>query len=133
MREFRCSSLGYQCSWRHVATEELLADMVALHLRDVHGVKAVDSDMVGKIKNLFSYPKESDAAAAADLVMKEYNCDLGPKCTWRYIAMTEELIADGAAVHAREKHGITDFSPELIARVKQSIHDWTGEEKRTAA
>jgi predicted small metal-binding protein len=133
MREFRCSSLGYQCSWKHIATEELLADMVALHLRDVHGVKAVDSAMVGKIKNLFSYPKESDAAVAADLVMKEYNCDMGPGCTWRYIAMTEELIADGAAVHAREKHGIKDFSPEMIARVKRSIHNWAGEEKRTVA
>ncbi len=132
MREFRCSSLGYQCSWKHVATEELLADMVALHLRDVHGVKAVDSDMVGKIKNLFSYPIESDAVAAADLVMKEYNCDMGPKCTWRYIAMTEDLITDGAAMHAREKHGIKEFSQEMMAKVKKSIRPWTGENKKVA-
>ena len=77
MREFRCSSLGYQCSWKHIATEELLADMVALHLRDVHGVQALDNEMVGKIKNLFTYPTKADAAGAADLVMKEYNCDMG--------------------------------------------------------
>lgn len=127
MREFRCESLGNKCGWKHVATEELLADMVALHLRDVHGVQALDSDMVGKIKNLFTYPTESDAAGAADTVMKEYNCDMDPECAWRYIAMTEELIADGAAVHAREAHGITEFSPEMIARVKRSIHPWTGD------
>ena len=134
MREFECKSMGNDCNWKHIAkTEELLADVVAVHLRDVHGVREVGPDMVGKIKNLFKFPTAADAAGAADLVLKEYNCDMGPECTWRYIAMTEELIADGAAVHAREKHGITDFSPELIARVKQSIHDWTGEEKRTAA
>jgi predicted small metal-binding protein len=123
MREFRCESLGNNCSWKHIATEELLTDMVALHLRDVHGVQALDSDMVGRIKNLFTYPTKADAAAAADLVMKEYNCDISPECTWRYIAMTEELIADGAAVHAREAHGIREFSPEMIAHVKKSIRE----------
>ncbi len=133
MREFRCSSLGYSCSWKHIATEELLTDMAALHLRDVHGVRAIDSAMVGKIKNLFFTPTKSDAAGAVDLIMKEYNCDIGPDCTWRYIAMTEDLIADGAAVHARERHGIKEFSPEMIARVKRSIHAWTGEKKNEAA
>jgi predicted small metal-binding protein len=133
MREFKCSSLGYGCSWKYIATEELLADMVALHLRDVHGVQAIDSDMVGTIKNLFSYPTKADAAEAADLVMKEYICELGPGCTWRYIAMTEDLITDGAAMHAREKHGIRDFSPEMMAGGKRSIRNWAGGEKSKAA
>jgi predicted small metal-binding protein len=85
MREFDCKSLGNDCTWKHIAkTEELLADIVAVHLRDVHGVQEVGPDMVGKIKNLFKFPTAADAAGAADLVLKEYNCDMGPKCTWRY-------------------------------------------------
>jgi predicted small metal-binding protein len=133
MRAFACKNLGNDCTWKHVAnTEELLTDIVAVHLRDVHGVREVSPDMVGKIKNLFTFPTAADAAGAADLVLKEYNCDMGPKCTWRYIAMTVDLIADGAAVHAREAHGIKEFSPEMIARVKKSAHEWKGgSEKRT--
>ncbi len=136
MREFRCESLGNKCSWKHIArTEELLADVVAIHLRDVHGVKEVRPDLLGKIKNLFLNPTAVDASKASDLVLKEYNCDLGPACDWRYIAMTEELIADGAAVHAREVHGVKEFTPEMIAKVKRSAHDWDMERegKRKAA
>lgn len=136
MREFACRNLGYDCNWKHIArTEELLADIVAVHLRDVHGVEEVSPDMLGKIKNLFTFPTAADAAGAADLVLKEYNCDMGPECTWRYIAMTEELIADGAAVHAREAHGIKEFTPEMIARVKRSAREWKGKDeelKKTA-
>ena len=133
MREFACKDLGNKCNWKHIAkTEELLADVVAVHLRDVHGVLEISPDMVGRIKNLVTFPTAADAAGAADLVLKEYNCDMGPKCTWRYIAMTEELLADGAAVHAREVHGIKEFTPEMIARVKKTAHEWKGEsEKRT--
>jgi predicted small metal-binding protein len=131
MREFRCKSLGNKCSWKHIArTEELLADMVAIHLRDVHGVREVGPEMLGKIKNLFLNPSSVDADKATDLVLKEYNCTIGPNCTWRYIAMTEELIADGAAVHAREAHGVREFTPEMIARVKNSSHEWDAEEMK---
>ncbi|HSQ78065.1 MAG TPA: DUF1059 domain-containing protein [Nitrospirota bacterium] len=131
MREFRCESLGNKCSWKHIAkTEELLADVVAVHLRDIHGVKEVSSDMLGKIKNLFLNPAAVDAAEAADFVLKEYNCKLGPACTWRYIAMTEELIADGVAVHARDTHGIKEFTPAMIAIVKQSAHVWDMEKEK---
>lgn len=132
MREFKCSSLGYNCSWKHIATEELLADMAALHLRDVHGLQELDNEMVGRIKNLFTYPTREDAAEAADLVMKEYNCDMGPECTWRYVAMTEELISEGAEAHAREKHGIKDFTRGFAARIKSSIRKWTGGKKKAA-
>lgn len=132
MREFKCSSLGYQCTWKHIATEELLADMVALHLRDAHGVQVLSSEMVGKIKNLFTYPTKADAAEAADLVMKEYNCERGPECTWRYVAMTEDLILEGAAAHAGEKHGVRDFTQEMRAKVKAAIRKWTGEKKKAA-
>jgi predicted small metal-binding protein len=134
MREFKCASLGYTCTWKHIATEELLADMAALHLRDVHGIPAVDPELLGRIKKAFSSPAFAEAAEAVAVVMKEYTCDMGPGCTWRYIAMTEDLIADGAAIHAREAHGILEFTPEMIAKVKRSIHAW-GEEgayKKTA-
>ncbi len=128
MKEFACASLGNNCTWKHIAkTEEFLADMAAIHLRDVHGVLEIDPDMLGKIKNLFTSPTSADAARSADLVLKEYNCDMDPACTWRYIAMTEELISDGAAVHAREAHGIKEFTPEMIAKVKKSAHEWKGE------
>jgi len=127
MKEFACKNLGYNDSWKYIAkTEELLADMVAVHLRDVHGVNELSPDMLGKIKNSFSNPSQADAAGVADLVLKEYNCDMEPACTWRYIAQTEELIADGVAVHAREAHGIKEFSPEMMTRVKNSAHEWKG-------
>jgi predicted small metal-binding protein len=109
--------------------------MAALHLRDVHGVQAIDNEMVGKIKNLFTFPTKEDAAQAADIVLKEYNCDMDPQCSWRYVAMTEELISEGAAVHAKEKHGISHFTKEMIAKVSKSIHKWKldREEKKKAA
>ncbi len=128
MREFDCKSMGNDCSWKHIAnTEELLADIVAVHLRDIHGVREVSPTMLGTIKNLFTIPSSKDAERAANLVLKEYNCDMGPGCTWRYIAMTEELLADGAAIHAREAHGIREFTPEMIAKVKKSAHEWKWE------
>ncbi len=134
MREFKCESLGNKCSWKHIArTEELLADVAAIHLRDVHGMREVSPDMLGKIKNLFSSPSRQEIAEGGDLMLKEYNCALGPKCGWRYIAMTEDLIADGVAVHAREAHGIKEFSPEMIAGVKKSAHTWDMEKELKAA
>jgi predicted small metal-binding protein len=104
--------------------------MIAIHLRDVHNVREVSPDLLGKIKNLFMFPAAADVAGATNLVLKEYNCDMDPECTWRYIAMTEELIADGAAVHAREAHGIKEFTPEMIARVKKSAHEWEWESEK---
>jgi predicted small metal-binding protein len=128
MIEFRCSRLGNRCSWKHIArTEELLADIAAIHLRDVHGVTAINADMLGRIKRSFSNPAPIEAKEAEGLVLKEFKCkDLGMKCDWRYIAQTEELIADGVAVHAREAHGITEFTPELKVKVENSLHIWKG-------
>jgi predicted small metal-binding protein len=128
MKEFKCESIGNRCSWRHIAkTEELLTDVVALHLRDVHGMKALTTEMVGKIKNAFSNPDPLDAKKAESLVMKEFKCkDLGFSCNWKYIAQTEELIADGVAVHAREAHGINDFTTEMKVKVENSLREWRG-------
>jgi len=128
MREFKCASLGYTCNWKHIAkTEELLTDIVAIHMRDIHGVAALNADTVGKIKNAFSNSPRVDVKKSEDLVMKEFRCkDLGHDCTWKYIAQTEELIADGVAVHAREAHGIREFTPELKTKVENSLHEWKG-------
>jgi predicted small metal-binding protein len=59
--------------------------------------------------------------------MKEFKCrDLGYSCDWKYIAQTEELIADGVAVHTRDAHGIKDFTPEMKTKVENALHEWRG-------
>jgi predicted small metal-binding protein len=128
MRVFRCSSLGNKCSWKHIErTEDLLADVVALHLRDAHGMEALDADMVARIKRSFSNPTPVEATAAESLALKEFRCsDLGQKCSWHYVAQTEELIADAVAVHAREAHGITEFTPEMKVKVEHTLREWQG-------
>ncbi len=125
MKQFACASLGHDCTWRYIAnTEDLLTDIAALHLREAHGMTALGQDMVGRIKNMFTAPSASDAARAAGLVIKEYKCNLSPQCNWRYIAQTEDLLADGVAIHAREAHGVMEFTPEMIASVKRNAREW---------
>ncbi len=52
--------MGNNCTWKHTAkTEELLADVAALHLREVHGMKSLTPDLVAKIKNLSTNPVRS--------------------------------------------------------------------------
>ncbi len=128
MRTFICRSLGNNCSWKHSAkTEELLVDIVALHLREIHGVKDLSPVMIGKVKNAFSEATPVEMKAADKLVLREFKCrDLGMKCDWHYIAQTEELIVDGVAVHAREAHGITEFTPEMKVKVEKSLQEWKG-------
>jgi len=127
MREFTCKSMGYDCGWKHVArTEELLTDVVAIHLRDVHAVPELTQDMVGSIKRVFTDGEYIEMPRVdEEPVLKEFKCrDLGMDCGFRYIAQTEELITDGVALHAREAHGITEFSSELKVKVANSLHEW---------
>ena len=129
MREFACKSLGYDCGWKHTTrTEELLTDVAALHLRDVHGIPALTQDMVGNIKQAFSKAEPIPAPPEeTEPVLKEVTCkDLGLDCGFRYIAQTEELIADGVAMHAREAHGVTVFTAEMATKVKNLAHVWRG-------
>ncbi len=130
-KEYACRRLGYDCSWKYIGrTEELLLDRAALHLRDVHGVQALGTDLIGRIRNSLTNPSPPIEGDADIPVMKELRCrDLGMACDWHYLAQTEELIVDGAAVHARTVHGIMEFSPEMIAKVKNSVHIWKPEEK----
>jgi predicted small metal-binding protein len=127
MRAFRCSSLGNKCSWKYIAkTEELLADVAAVHLRDVHGISALDSTMVAKIKNAFSNPTPVEEKETEGLSLKVYRCGFGKGCEWKYVAQTEELIVDGVAVHAREVHGISEFNSEMKVLVKNALQPWSG-------
>jgi predicted small metal-binding protein len=124
-KEFYCRSVGHNCSWKHVArTEDLLLDAAALHLRDVHGETALDKERIARIRKAFLKPTTVIETTSDIPVMKEFRCkDIGMKCDWKYFAQTEELIVDGAAVHARDAHGITEFTPEMIAKVKSAIHE----------
>jgi predicted small metal-binding protein len=129
MREVACKSLGYKCGWKHISrTEELLTDVMAVHLRDVHGVQSLTQEMVGKIKQAFSNAEPIETSPGeVEPSLKVVSCrDIGWDCNFRYIAQTEELIADGMAVHAREAHGVKEFTSELATKVKNSAHEWKG-------
>jgi predicted small metal-binding protein len=128
MKTYACRKMGIDCGWKYTArTEDLLADMAAVHLREVHNMPSLGSDMVARLKRSFSDPSPAEAAKAEELVVKEFRCnDLIKGCAWHYIAQTEELIVDGVAVHAREAHGIKEFTPELKAKVENSLHVWKG-------
>jgi predicted small metal-binding protein len=120
--------MGYDCSWKHVArTDDLLVDVVALHLRDVHGLVSLDAAMVAKIKKAVNDPTDVEIPDEERLGLKEFRCsDMGQKCSWHYIAQTEDLIVDGVAVHAREAHGITEFTPEMKVHVESLLREWRG-------
>jgi predicted small metal-binding protein len=129
MREFSCKSLGNNCGWKHAArTEDLLLDLVAIHLRDVHGVQALTPDMVGTIKQAYTAAEPAERKEASkDPALKVVYCkDLGMNCEFKYIAQTEELIVDGVAVHARDAHGISEFTADMATRVKNLAHEWKG-------
>ncbi len=132
MKEFACSSMGNDCSWSQTArTEDLLADEAAVHLRDAHGIAALDIDMLARMKHTFRDQAPADAEAGEENgekpALKEFQCrDLGQNCSWHYIAQTEELIVDGVAVHARDAHGIREFTQEMKVKVEKSLRPWNG-------
>ncbi len=124
-----CRELGNDCSWEKTArTEELLTDEVAIHLRDVHGLTALTPELIGRVRNAFSGTEPVDMLQEREEpALKEFYCkDLGMDCGFKYIAQTEELIADGIAMHAREAHGIQEFTSEMAAAVKNRTHPWKG-------
>lgn len=103
MKEFPCSGLIPNCKGVLKAqTEELLAELVALHLRDVHGVQSVPPEKIAEIKRLFINPESSDSAFVVDRIFEKYNCDGDPECTWRYIAQAETILTGRDKVHERE-------------------------------
>jgi predicted small metal-binding protein len=122
--EVKCSDLSHGgCSWfARANVEDKLVDIVAVHMRDYHEIKDFTQEMIAEVKNKLSaisfvFSEEGDP------VVKEYLC---PQCDWRYIAQTENLIADAAAMHARDKHNIEEFTEEMITEVKNSLKPWSG-------
>lgn len=54
--------------------------------------------------------------------MKRFACgDVVPGCEASWVCSTEDDILARVAVHAREDHGMTDISPELVAAVRSKI------------
>ncbi|RMG03784.1 MAG: DUF1059 domain-containing protein, partial [Nitrospirae bacterium] len=112
--EFKCNKLGNRgCKWKAISnTEDKLVDLVAVHMRDEHDVKDFTQEMIAEVKQKMS---EVSLKGEGDIPeMKEYRC---PECNWRYLAQTENLIADAAALHARDVHGVKEFTEEMIAEV----------------
>jgi predicted small metal-binding protein len=103
MREFACANLGNNCKTTLKAqTEERLAELAWVHLREVHGTEAVTPDMLAKIKQLFTNRASEDAASVVDRIFEKYNCDSDPQCTWRYIAEAEMILTGSPLTRTRE-------------------------------
>jgi len=103
MKEFDCKDLGHSCDEVLTArTEERLAELVSVHLREVHAVSSVPPETVARIKSLFINRGTTDAAQVADRIFEKYNCSGEPECTWRYIAEAEMILNGGKRAHERE-------------------------------
>ena len=56
--------------------------------------------------------------------MKEIRCkDAGVDCDFVAQAENEQELMKKVAQHAREKHGMNQITPEMVAKVKGLIHD----------
>ncbi len=118
-----CRELGHEgCNWHAVSnTEDRLVDFVAVHSRDHHGIRDFTQEMIATVKNRLGNVPET-TAGEEEPVMKEYRC---PKCSWRYLAQTDDLIVDAVALHARDAHEIKEFSREMGQKVKSHLTEWT--------
>ncbi len=59
----------------------------------------------------------------------EIKCsDLGHRdCKWKAVSNTEDKLVDFVAVHARDHHGVSNFTQEMIAEVKNKLGEPTME------
>jgi predicted small metal-binding protein len=48
-----------------------------------------------------------------------------PDCEFTANAQSEEELLAKVAEHARVAHGLTEVTPDLLAKVKAAIHDHT--------
>jgi len=54
--------------------------------------------------------------------MKEFSCgDVVPGCTATFRESSEASLLEQIARHARDDHGLTELSPELVAAVMKRI------------
>jgi predicted small metal-binding protein len=55
---------------------------------------------------------------------KQVACgDVVEGCSWTASAPTEKELLEKVVVHAAEKHGVQEVTPELAAQVKAAIQD----------
>jgi predicted small metal-binding protein len=55
---------------------------------------------------------------------KKISCgDVVPGCQFEASAPTEEELLQKVGAHARERHGVSQVTPELAAKVKQAIRE----------
>jgi predicted small metal-binding protein len=55
---------------------------------------------------------------------KQIACtDVVPGCPFEANAPTEQELIQMVAQHAKERHGVSDVTPELAAKVKAAIRD----------
>jgi len=95
--------MGNRCNVVLTApTEERLAEMASVHLREVHGMTAMSQDTIAKVKNLFRSRSTRDAAYVVDRIFEKYNCKSDPECTWRYIAEAEMILTGNKSAHTQE-------------------------------
>ena len=56
--------------------------------------------------------------------MKHFECGtLVPGCTWQTSAEEDAEVVRRAAEHLRNAHGEQDVRPEMVARIKERVHD----------
>jgi len=92
MKVFSCSSMVANCKATMKAeTEERLAEMAAVHLRENHGMMSIPPEKMAEIRKLFTSPALSDSTYVVDRIFEKYNCDRDPECSWRYIAAAEAI------------------------------------------
>ncbi len=103
MKELSCKDLGNNCNVILTAqTEERLAELASIHLREVHGMASISQETVAQIRRLSKSRTAPDAAYVVDRIFEKYNCNSDPQCTWRYIAEAEMILTGSSAVHAQE-------------------------------
>jgi predicted small metal-binding protein len=101
MKEFSCKKLGNKCDAVLTAhSEEQLAELASMHLREVHGIAAVSQEKLAQIRNLFANRTSQDAAAVVDRIFEKYNCSGDPECTRRYITSAETILTGKPVVIA---------------------------------
>jgi len=103
MKKFSCRDRGNNCDGVFIApTEDRLAEMVSIHLREVHGMPVMMPEQVAQIKSLFKNPATRDAAYVVDRIFEKYHCESDPECTWRFIAEAEMILTGLPQAHERE-------------------------------
>lgn len=59
--------------------------------------------------------------------MKYIACgDVVPGCSFTAEAETEDKLLEKVATHAKDAHGITEITPELIEQVRSQITETAG-------